>query len=71
MINRKHNLPATLQCKAYQLHHTTIYRDPKPVKQQLDLMKIIDRIDLDDLGLPVIGTIGYPAFIVATSVGAL
>ena len=49
MTNRKHNLPLVQQCKALAIHRTTIYREPKPVKQrQLDLMKLIDRIHMDD-----------------------
>ena len=49
MINRKHDLPLVQQCKALKVHRTTIYREPKPVKQeQLDLMKVIDTIHLDE-----------------------
>jgi putative transposase len=49
MINRKHDLPILRQCKALKVHRTTIYREPKPVKQeQLDLMKVIDTIHLDE-----------------------
>jgi putative transposase len=49
MINRKHDLPILRQCKALKVHRTTIYREPKPVKQdQLDLMKLIDNIHLDE-----------------------
>ena len=49
MTNRKHNLPLVQQCKALAIHRTTIYRESKPVKQrQLDLMKLIDRIHMDD-----------------------
>ena len=49
MTNRKHNLPLLQQCKALAIHRTTIYRESKPVKQrQLDLMKLIDRIHMDD-----------------------
>jgi putative transposase len=49
MINRKHDLALVQQCKALKLHRTTIYREAKPVNQdQLDLMKLIDRIPLDD-----------------------
>ena len=51
MTNRKHNLPLVQQCKALAIHRTTIYREPKPVKQrQLDLMKLIDRIHMDNAG---------------------
>ena len=49
MINRKHDLPLVQQCKALKIHRTTIYREPKPVNQdQLDLMKLIDTIHLDE-----------------------
>ena len=49
MINRKHDLPILRQCKALKVHRTTIYREPKPVNQeQLDLMKVIDTIHLDE-----------------------
>ena len=49
MTNRKHNLPLVQQCKALAIHRTTIYRESKPVKQrQLDLMKLIDRIHMDN-----------------------
>ena len=49
MINRKHDLALVQQCKALKGHRTTIYREPKPVKQrQLDLMNLIDRIHMDD-----------------------
>ena len=49
MINRKHDLSLVQQCKALKLHRTTIYREPKPVSQdQLDLMKVIDSIHLDE-----------------------
>ena len=49
MTNRQHNLPLVQQCKALAIHRTTIYRESKPVKQrQLDLMKLIDRIHMDD-----------------------
>jgi len=49
MINRKHDLPILRQCKALKVHRTTIYREPKPVSQdQLDLMKLIDNIHLDE-----------------------
>jgi putative transposase len=49
MTNRKHQLLLMQQCKALAIHRTTIYRESKPVKQrQLDLMKLIDRIHMDD-----------------------
>ena len=49
MINRKHNLPLVQPCKALKVHRTTIYREPKPINQdQLDLMKLIDTIHLDE-----------------------
>jgi putative transposase len=49
MTNRKHNLPLVQQCKALVIHRSMIYRESKPVKQrQLDLMKLIDRIHMDD-----------------------
>jgi putative transposase len=49
MINRKHDLPLVQQRKALKVHRTTIYREPKPVSQdQLDLMKLIDTIHLDE-----------------------
>ncbi len=49
MINRKHDLPLVQQCNALMIHRMTIYREPKPVNQdQLDLMKLIDRIHMDD-----------------------
>ena len=49
MTNRQHHLQLVQQCKALAIHRTTIYREPKPVKQrQLDLMKLIDRIHMDD-----------------------
>jgi hypothetical protein len=49
MINRKHDLALVQQCKALAIHRMTIYRESKPVKQrQLDHMKLIDRIDMDD-----------------------
>ena len=49
MIIRKHNLPLVQQCRALKIHRTTIYREPKPVNQdQLDLMKLIDTIQLDE-----------------------
>ena len=49
MINRKHDLALVQQCKALAIHRTTIYRESKPVNQrQLDLMKLIDRIHMDD-----------------------
>ena len=36
-------LPVPRQSKATQAHRTTIYRDPKPVRQsQLDFMTLID-----------------------------
>ncbi len=50
MINRKHDLQLVQQCKALKVHHTTIYREPKPVSQdQLDLMKLIDSIPMEIL----------------------
>ena len=49
MTNRKHILPLVQQCKALALHRTTIYLESKPVNQdQLDLMKPIDTIHLDE-----------------------
>ena len=49
MINRKHDPPLVQQCKALKVHRMTIYREPKPVNQdQLDLMKLIDTIHLDE-----------------------
>ena len=45
MINRSRDLPAARQYKALQLHRTTIYREPTPVKQEyLDLMKLFNGI---------------------------
>jgi putative transposase len=49
MINRKHCLPILRQCKALKVHRTTICREPKPVKQEkLDLMKVIDKVHLEE-----------------------
>ncbi len=49
MIIRKHDLPLVQQCRALKIHRTTIYREPKAVNQdQLDLMKLIDTIHLDE-----------------------
>ena len=49
MINRKHDLSLVQQCKALKVHRTTIYHEPKPASQdQLDLMKLIDNIHLDE-----------------------
>ena len=49
MINRKHDLPLVQQGKALKFHCTATYREFKPVNQdQLDLMKFIDRIHLDE-----------------------
>jgi putative transposase len=49
MINRKHDLSILRQCIALRVHRTTIYREPKPVKlENLDLIKVIDTIHLDE-----------------------
>ena len=49
MTNHKHNLPLVHQFNLFVNHRTKIYREAKPVKQQqLDFMKLIDRIHMDD-----------------------
>ena len=43
MTNHFHDLPVARQCKALQLDHITIYREPTPVKQsELNIMTLTD-----------------------------